>query len=158
MFLELGRYELSADNVLDLQSLRIKMLPFEFTIKGPPVSSQTRNRQRLQAWKQRVRTTAIAEMPAGFAPIVDDVVVTITYYYDGASPDVDNIIKPIQDALEGVVMEDDNQVVETKSRKKSINGSYQIRGASSVLLLAFAVGDDFLHIKVTEVTNMGVLD
>ena len=134
------------------------MLPFEFTIKGPPVSLQTRKRSRLQAWKQAVRNAAIAAMPAGAVPITDDVVVRITYYYDGASPDVDNITKPIQDALKGAIIQDDNRVVENISRKKPINGSYQIRGASSVILLAFAAGDDFIHIKVTEPTNIGVLD
>jgi crossover junction endodeoxyribonuclease RusA len=53
---------------------------------------------------------------------------------------------------------DDNQVVETKARKKPINGSYNIRGVSSVLLLAFAAGDDFLHIKVTDAPDGEVLD
>jgi len=134
------------------------MLPFEFTIKGPPVSAQTRNRPRLQAWKQDVRNAAVAALPAGTVPSNANVSVVITYYYDGETPDVDNIIKPIQDALIGVVFIDDNQVTETKSRKRQINGSYKIRGVSSVLLIAFASGDDFLHIKVSEATETEVLD
>lgn len=134
------------------------MLPFEFTIKGSPVSAQTRNRQRLQAWKQEVRDAAIAALPPGTVPVDRNVTVVITYYYDADSPDVDNIIKPIQDGLNGVIFLDDRQVVETKARKKSINGSYQIRGVSSVLLMGFASGDDFLHIKISEAQDTGVLD
>jgi len=134
------------------------MLPFELIIKGTPVSSQTRNRQRLQGWKQQVRHAAQSITNADDVAIQDNVCVTITYYYDGDSPDVDNIIKPIQDALNGVVFVDDAQVVETKSRKKSINGSYQIRGVSSLLLDAFSDGDEFVHIKVSEAPNPEVLD
>ena len=134
------------------------MLPFEFTIKGPPISAQTRSRQRLSAWKQQVRSCAQAEVNP-LADLVDtDVCVTITYYYDGDSPDVDNIIKPIQDALIGVVFDDDRQVVETKGRKRSVNGSYQIRGVSAVLLTAFADGDDFVHVKVVDAPVTEVLD
>jgi crossover junction endodeoxyribonuclease RusA len=133
------------------------MLPFEFTIKGPPVSHQTRNKQRLRQWKNDVAAAATAAWPHPNA-VTDDVSVTITYYYEGASPDVDNIIKPIQDALIGIVFNDDDQVVDTKSRKRLIDGSFRIRGASAVLLSAFADGDDFLHIKVDEAPDMEALD
>lgn len=134
------------------------MLPFEFTIKGPPVSAQTRNRSRLEAWKTQIRNAARSEMPDGIAPCTVDVTVRITYYYEGDSPDVDNIIKPIQDALNGVVYEDDRQVVITESSKKLINGSYKIRRASSKLLMAFSCGDAFLHIRVTAAVDSGVLE
>ena len=107
------------------------MLPFEFTIQGPPVSHQTRNKARLQQWKADVRAAAQAST-AGAAPVPDPVQIAITYYYEGDSPDVDNIIKPIQDALNGVVFIDDAQLAETKSRKRALNGSYQIKGASGV--------------------------
>jgi len=133
------------------------MLPFEFTIKGPPVSQQTRNRQRLLQWKTSVAAAATAVW-AHANPVSDDVAVTITYYYEDSCPDVDNIIKPIQDALIGVVFDDDDQIVDTKSRKRRIDGSFRIRGVSSVLLSAFADGDDFLHIKVDEAPDMEALD
>lgn len=134
------------------------MLPIEFTIKGTPVSAQTRNRARLQTWKQRVRAAANVVLNPDSRAIQGDVCVTITYYYEGESPDVDNIIKPIQDALNGIVFEDDVQVIETKSRKRLINGSYRIRGVSSVLLVAFSDGDEFVHVKVYEAPHQEVLD
>jgi Holliday junction resolvase RusA-like endonuclease len=134
------------------------MLPFEFTIQGPPVSHQTRNRQRLQQWKIDVAAAARAVLPGGSVPVPDPVEITITYYYEGDSPDVDNIIKPIQDALNGVVFVDDAQVAETKSRKRPLNGSYQIKGASGVLLQGFASGVGFLHVRVLGNTHNGVLD
>ncbi len=134
------------------------MLPFEFTIKGPPVSSQTRNRRRLKQWKSEVKSAAQKQLSANASITHGEVTVTITYYYDGNSPDVDNIIKPIQDALNGIIYNDDAQVTETKSRKRSINASYMIRGVSSVLLAAFADGNEFLHIKVCLAEECEVLD
>ena len=123
------------------------MLPFEFRIKGPPLSAQTKRRDRLQEWKKQIGNAARAEL-SNSPPCQTDVRVTITYYYDGDTPDVDNIIKPIQDALIGLVYVDDNQVIDTRSRKRSLDGSYKLRGASPILLLGFAEGDDFLHIIV----------
>lgn len=92
------------------------------------------------------------------APANDPVQITITYYYEGDSPDVDNIIKPIQDGLNGVVFVDDAQVAETKSRKRPLNGSYQIKGASGVLLQGFAAAVGFLHIRIERSVHNGVLD
>jgi hypothetical protein len=69
-----------------------------------------------------------------------------------------NIIKPIQDALNGVVFVDDRQCEETKSRKRPLNGPYRIKGASGILLQAFSIGDEFLHVRVEACTDDGVLD
>ena len=126
------------------------LLPFEFTVKGPPVSHQTANRSRLQAWKRRVREAASAVWRHPDPPSSRAVTFSMTYFHEGSSPDVDNLIKPVQDALEGLVYLDDGQVVDTRSRRKSLDGSYRIRGASPVLLLAFAEGHEFLHIRVEE--------
>lgn len=133
------------------------MLPLEFTIQGPPVSLQTRNRQRLQAWKAAVRQAAQAVVPNGAQPLTDDVTFSVTYYYDTNSPDVDNIIKPMQDALVGLVYVDDDQIQETKSRKKDINGSYRIRNAAPIVVQGFISGVDFLHVKVEQYTNQNDL-
>lgn len=134
------------------------MLPFEFTIEGPPVSAQARRKERRHRWKADVANAARRSLAAEADIVVDDVALSITYYYDGESPDVDNIIKPIQDALIGIIYNDDTQVVETKSRKKSINGAFRIRGASPLLLGAFSEGKEFLHIKVTIAENVEELD
>ena len=60
------------------------MMPFEFTIKGPPVSLQTRNRARLQQWKRDVAQAASQAWQHQNAT-TDEVSVVITYYYEGLS-------------------------------------------------------------------------
>lgn len=130
------------------------MIPFEFIVDGPPVSLQTRNRSRLQDWKARVRAAAQSYWKTGGPPSDQNLRISITYYYDTASPDVDNIIKPIQDALVGLVYIDDNQIVDTSCRKRDINGSFKIRFASPILVNGFTQGDEFLFIRVEEMTDL----
>lgn len=134
------------------------MLPFEFIVEGPPVSLQTKNRARLQAWKTKVSTAAANALANGTIAITDEVTFKVTYYYESDSPDADNIIKPMQDALVGVVYEDDEQVVETSARKRNINGAYKIKGASPVIIEGFLNGVDFLHIKVEKFQHNQELD
>jgi crossover junction endodeoxyribonuclease RusA len=85
------------------------MLPFEFTVDGPPISHQTRNSARLRAWQRTVRVAAVQRWPAGTAPVIEQLRFIVTYYHDGASVriDNDNLVKPIQDALNGPVYVDD---------------------------------------------------
>ena len=124
------------------------MLPFAFAIVGTPVSAQTRNRRRLQAWKDQVRNAARAAWPSGTPPVIGELAVKITYFYELDTPDVDNIIKPIQDALNGVAYTDDRQVVSTQSLKKQLDGAFRVRGVSPELAVHLAAGDDFLWIEV----------
>lgn len=132
------------------------MLPFEFTIKGPPISQQARSKSR-KRWKAAVVAAAKSKLNSGATPVSDEVAIKITYYYEGDTPDVDNIIKPIQDALIGVIYIDDSQVVQAISSKTRIDGSFTIRGASAELLLAFSDTDAFLHIQVLTAPDMSVL-
>ncbi|RDU37299.1 RusA family crossover junction endodeoxyribonuclease [Neobacillus piezotolerans] len=130
------------------------MIPFEFIVDGPPVSQQTRNRTRLLAWKNIVKSAAEVYWPSGDSPSDQRLKISITYYYDSTSPDVDNIIKPIQDSLIGLVYIDDEQIVDTSCSKRDINGSFKVRGLSPVLAKGFSQDNEFLFIKVEEATNL----
>ena len=126
------------------------MLPFEFTVDGPPVSHQTRHAQRLHAWKQAVRDAAALRWPTGTRPIRSRLKLTVTYYHDGVSVrlDNDNLVKPIQDALNGLIYEDDRQITDTVVRKTDLNGSFRVRGMSLVLAEGFCRGNEFLYVRI----------
>lgn len=124
------------------------MLPVEFTFEGPPLSLQSKSKTRKRAYKSRVELAARNALAAGFVPVTDDLTIVITYYYEGTTPDIDNIIKPIQDSLIGVVYVDDNQISDTRSRKKEIDSSYRVRNASLPILQAFSNGTEFIHVKI----------
>jgi crossover junction endodeoxyribonuclease RusA len=133
------------------------MLPFSLVVRGVPISSQTRGRARLRAWVAQINTAAQA-LTTGAPPSADPVALVVTHYYDAGYPDVDNIIKPIQDALKGVVYADDRQVQHTSSRRRSLEGSYRIRNANADLLTAFSQGTDFVHIQVSLHVDTGDLN
>ncbi|CAN5563726.1 hypothetical protein BH10CHL1_BH10CHL1_07220 [soil metagenome] len=126
------------------------MLPFEFTVDAPPISHQTRRAQRLQAWKQVVRNAAIQRWPKNTSPFKSRLKITVCYYHDGVAVriDNDNMVKPIQDALNGLVYEDDRQITDIQVRKTDINGSFRVRGMSPVLADAFIKGKEFLYICI----------
>ena len=44
----------------------------------------------------------------------------ITYFYDSVIMDVDNIVKPIQDAIIGLAYIDDDQVTDFFVRKRNL--------------------------------------
>jgi Holliday junction resolvase RusA-like endonuclease len=120
---------------------------FEFILDGPPVSQQTRRRERLHAWKLFVRGEAAKRWPQGQLPFLGPVKVSITYFYGMVGVDVDNIIKPILDALVGLVYVDDEQVTDLQSRKRILSG-VRVGQVSDVLAEGFGRGRDFLHVLV----------
>jgi len=134
------------------------MFPIEFTFEGPPLSLQSKNKSRKRAYKEMIATAAKQIVPEGFTLLLQDLEIKITYYYEGDTPDLDNIIKPIQDALIGVLYVDDQQIADTRSRKRDINGSYRIRNVSACILQAFGNGKDFIHVKINPFTATQELD
>lgn len=125
------------------------MLPFEFTVTGPPLSHQTRDRSKLKAWRDSVREIA-AERWSTTPPVEHSLRIVVTYYHEGPAirMDNDNLVKPIQNALNGLIYTDDRQITDIAVRKTDIDGAFRIRGMSNVLLEAFQRGDEFLHIRI----------
>ena len=115
------------------------MLPFEFTVAGQPFSHQSRYKDKLEVWRQAVRTAAAARWGT-VASLIVPLRIAVTYYHEetGGHIDNDNLLKPIQDALNGLVYADDRLITDTVVRKTNINGSFKVRGYSLILLAALA--------------------
>ncbi len=120
----------------------------EFTVDGPPVSHQTNDRTVLQAWKNAVRAEAVKAWTA--APLTVPVRFVLMNFYEGsrAPLDDDNMAKPIRDALSGLVYEDDRQISHAEHSQTNIDGLFQIRGVSLVLLEAFHRGKEFVYVRI----------
>lgn len=128
------------------------MSPFEFFVTGPPVSQQTRRQARLKAWKASVREEAEKVWPAGQPPWEGPVKITVAYYHEGEAVriDHDNMIKPVQDALSGLVYRDDGQITDAQTRKTPIDGRFRLRHLSPVYAEAFGRGEAFVYIRIEE--------
>jgi hypothetical protein len=97
----------------------------EFLIPRRPLSLQTRNRANLQAWKNYVAGEA-AKVWQGTMIRTGNLEVLLVYLFDLAPPDTDNIVKPIQDALVGLVYKDDGLISDVKSHRRSLVGTFDL--------------------------------
>lgn len=79
-----------------------------------------------------------------------DISVTITYFYEGVPADVDNIPKPIPDAMKGLVYVDDGQITDLVTRRRPLQGPYMVEAVTRELALGLAKGREFLHIRIAE--------
>lgn len=126
------------------------MALLEFTIEGPPVSHQTHDRANLRLWKEMVRSKA-AEQWAG-PPFAGAVKFVLMNFHEGpqAPLDDDNLVKPIRDALNGLVYVDDRQITQAEHAQTSIDGFFQIRGVSRTVLEGFHTGKEFVYVRIEE--------
>jgi crossover junction endodeoxyribonuclease RusA len=85
------------------------------------------------------------------------VMLQITYFYDSVAMDVDNIVKPIQDAIIGLAYVDDDQVTDVLVRKRDLSGNFKIENMTSTLAEGFARGNEFLHIVAIDAPDQEVL-
>ncbi len=82
---------------------------------------------------------------------------TITYFFDSVAVDVDNIPKPILDALKGLVYLDDEQVTDILCRKRNLNGNLRIENPSSVLTEGLSRSSQFLYVTIEEASDQEVI-
>lgn len=73
---------------------------------------------------------------------------TITYFYEESGMDVDNIPKPIADALKGLVYVDDAQINDVLCRRRDLSAGLRIVNPSPTLAAGLNLGAEFLHIRV----------
>jgi crossover junction endodeoxyribonuclease RusA len=127
------------------------MLHLEFTVAGPPVSHQTKDKLNLNIWKASIRAEA-AKFWGAKPPLLGKLKCTIINFHEGvdASLDDDNMVKPMRDALNGLVYADDSQISYSETMHVSIDAPIKIRRASSILLNAYTVGDEFLYVRIDD--------
>ena len=131
----------------------------EFIVSGIPISTQASSRSKTR-WKGEVAAAALSALSRERALVADPVRVTIVYFYVSTDLDLDNIIKPIVDALKGVVYIDDFQVVNISAAKRDLSGTLVLTDAPPSIIERLAVAadnpQDFVFVAV-EPVNMATL-
>lgn len=116
---------------------------------GPPVSQQARRKSRREEWKEAVRAKAAGLWLPALPEINGPLGLKIGYFYSGEIVlDTDNMIKPIQDALIGLVYIDDDLISDVVARRRPLDGSLRIPVMTPALTEGFGSGREFLHIVV----------
>lgn len=86
-------------------------MAFRFIVPGVPVSVQAKRAESKESWKKSVRIAALNGKPPGWEhQKVDKCIVYISYFFRDGAVDLDNIIKPILDAMIDVAYSDDRKV------------------------------------------------
>src|ERR671931_1599876 len=110
----------------------------EFVIDGPPVSQQARRRERVRQWRDAVRRVTEQNWPPEELPVTGPIMLTVIYFCDDVAMDLDNLPKPIVDALKGLVYLDDDQVTDIVCRKRNRNSDLRLENPSSFLSERFS--------------------
>ncbi|MCY2935116.1 MAG: RusA family crossover junction endodeoxyribonuclease [Planctomycetota bacterium] len=127
---------------------------FEFLILRRPVSLQARNRANLQAWKSFVRDEANRTW-VGQTVQEGDLHLTLIYLCDESPPDTDNIIKPIQDALVGLVFEDDSLIADVESHRRFLDSTFDLTQLPPLVLVGIASQKVCVYVKVSPSLPLG---
>lgn len=125
--------------------------PVEFIVQGTPVSLQASPRSR-DAWKRRVREASLGALPEGHFQS-DSTRFAVTILHFPASPmegDIDNIIKPILDALSQHIYVDDQYVERIWVQRIEPGTLVSFRAPSPTLQIALRSTDPVTYIRVSD--------
>ena len=122
-------------------------MKFEFLIPKRPLSLQAK-RPNLRAWKVFVRSEAARVWNS---PVIQtgDLQLTLVYLCDVSPPDTDNIVKPIQDALVGLVFSDDALIADVESHRRSLKGTFDLTQLPQLVLAGIASGQECVYVQVS---------
>ena len=129
-------------------------LPFMFIVEGIPKSAQSKSGSA--KWRAKVAAAA-EERWAGGLLALSHLSVVIVYYFKDSSLDVDNMVKPILDALKNVIYEDDSIVDQVVARKTGLISGFQIADATPDLIAAIDNDADFVYVRIGEGPDHGTL-
>lgn len=90
-------------------------LIFDFIVTGQPRTGKSKS---MQSWKDKVAEAARGDWPNERPLFATEAAVVIIFFFNQATNlDIDNIVKPILDALVGTVIVDDGLVSQVIARK-----------------------------------------
>lgn len=133
------------------------IVPWSTMALGIPTSVQTKSTARRTRWKAHVRAAAQADWPQLDPPLAQPLQLKITYFHLGTPLDVDNMIKPIQDALIGIAYDDDKRISDVHGSLRDLTGPFRLQGLTPLLARGFMSQGPFVYIQIEEPPNLEVL-
>jgi hypothetical protein len=121
---------------------------YEFVVPGRPVSVQGRSRAARRDWTEKVQVAAIRNSPATPPFFEPGVRLTLVHLCLLGPIDADNIIKPIQDALEGIFYPDDRVITDVDSHRRMMKERGLVARLPPILLAAWMAGRECVYVRV----------
>jgi hypothetical protein len=126
----------------------------EFVILDRPLSLQTNSRRKFQAWKDIVRSEVAKAWVGRQIFSAGEFHLTIVHFYAESPPDVDNIIKPIQDALEGLVLFNDDLVSDVESHRRHLRGQFDFDRLPPLIMSALTSSMECVYVRLDDAIDL----
>jgi crossover junction endodeoxyribonuclease RusA len=130
------------------------LYPLEIVLRGVPVSLQTANAKHKEAWKKKVAEAGRQRQRDTYElGLLDNRALAVTIYYFPSDPmegDIDNIVKPIMDALVGVAYIDDRIVECVIVQKFEPEVEWEFSAPSDRLALALDIEPPVVYVRVDD--------
>jgi hypothetical protein len=120
---------------------------YEFLLERRPLSLQASGKSK-EKWKNFIFQEAKKNFPK-IALLEEDLHVMIIHLCNQDYIDVDNIIKPILDALEGVFYDDDSNIIDVESHRRLFIGSFDITKYPKELIRGIYSEEECVFVRVT---------
>jgi Holliday junction resolvase RusA-like endonuclease len=125
----------------------------EFVVFGTPISNQQSTAQgkaNLTAWRGTIAGRARNQWTRPL--LTGDLKAILINFYDGNKPsvDVDNMSKPILDAMQNVVYADDRQIVQAELAHSQIGAAYSVAGVRRIIVNALQAGNHFVYVRLED--------
>ena len=133
------------------------MIPLEFVIPDRPVSQQARRRERVREWREFVAEQARGALGPQHELSSSPIALRVLYLYDEVALDVDNVLKPIHDALIGVIFEDDAVITDVEVRRRWRGTPFIVNAVSPVLAAGLELGREFVYVSVSDAPPQDIL-
>ncbi|PZA10307.1 RusA family crossover junction endodeoxyribonuclease [Rhodopseudomonas palustris] len=125
--------------------------PIEFIVADTPVSLQAKRRQSLDQWKRQVISASRVALPEGHFATARPISAMLFYFPPTEMPgDIDNIVKPILDALGGHIYLDDRQVQRVVVQKFEPEGIFPFAAPSPTLEAALRGAKPVLYVRLSD--------
>lgn len=125
--------------------------PIEFLVPGTPVSLQAKRAESREEWKERIKSASTTAIPTPH--FASGARISVTIYYLPAEPmqgDIDNIVKPILDALSRHIYMDDRQVERVVVQKFEPGNVFTFAQPSAVFADALVGDRPIVYVRVSD--------
>ena len=132
--------------------------PIEFLVKGTPVSLQAKGAKSRKEWKERVKSASSGVIPSPHFASNERMAVTL--YYLPREPmqgDLDNIVKPVLDALSRHIYLDDGQVERIVVQRFEPQNAFEFSKPTARLAEALSGHGPILYVRVSANPFEGLL-
>ena len=130
------------------------LYPLEVVLQGSPVTLQSKNAPRREAWKDRVtEATRHRQQKTYELGFLDDRALAVTIYYFPSAPmdgDLDNIVKLILDGMRGLAYLDDRAVERVTVQKFEPDAGWEFVTITDQLALALDTEVPVVYVRVDD--------